>query len=73
MTSHRLLHAERRVAAAEGVVFLRQGGAEERHDAVPHHLIHRALVPVNGFHHQLEDRVQDSSSLLGIPFGHQLH
>ena len=49
------------------------GRSKESHDPVAHHLVHRALVAVNGFHHPLEDGVEDFARLLGIPIGEQAH
>ena len=47
--------------------------AEERHDAVAHHLVHGALVAVDGLHHPLEHGVEELARLLGIAVGEQLH
>jgi hypothetical protein len=47
--------------------------AKERHDAVAHHLVYGALVPVDGLHHVLEDRIKEFACLLGIAISHQLH
>ena len=47
--------------------------AEERHDPVAHHLIHRALVVMDGLHHPLQDRIEESPRLLGVPVGEELH
>ena len=47
--------------------------AEERHDAVAHHLVDGALVAVDGLHHPLEDGVEELAGLLGIAVGEQLH
>ncbi len=66
---HALLHPERRVARAYGVILVGERRAEQRHDPVPHHLIHRALVAVDGLHHSLEDGVEDLPRLLGITIG----
>ena len=70
---HRLLHPQRRVARAHGVVLVGQRRAEQRHDAVAHHLVDGALVPVHGLHHVLEDGIQERAGLLGIAVGEQLH
>src|SRR5262249_16296173 len=51
----------------------RQGRAEEGHDAVSHHLIDRPFIVMDGFHHSLEDGIQQLPRLLGIPVGEQLH
>jgi len=55
------------------VVLVGKGSAEERHDAVAHHLVHGALVAVDGVHHQLEHRVEDLARLLRIAIREQLH
>jgi hypothetical protein len=55
------------------VVLVGDRRAEERHDAVPHHLIDRALVAVDRLHHPLEDRVQELPGLLGVAVRQQLH
>jgi hypothetical protein len=35
--------------------------------------VDRSLVAVDGFHHVLEDRIQELAGLFGIPVGEQLH
>ncbi len=70
---HALLHPERRVAGPHGVVLVGQRRAEERHDPVAHHLVHRALVAVDGLHHPFEHRIEDLTRLLGVTVGEQLH
>jgi len=69
----RLLHPERRVAGAHGVVLVRQGGAEQRHDAVAHDLVHGAFVAVDGFHHAFKHRIEELPGLLGVAVGEELH
>ena len=73
MALHPLLHAQRRVAGAHGVILVGEGRAEQRHDPVAHHLVDGALVVVDGLHHVLEDRVEELARLLGIAVGEQLH
>jgi hypothetical protein len=73
VAADRLLHPQRGVARAHGMVLVGEGSAEQRHDAVTHDLVHGALVPVHGLHHVLDDRVQELSRLLGIAVGEQLH
>src|SRR5262245_50152047 len=46
---------------------------EQRHDAVAHHLVHRALVVMHGLHHSLEHGVEQLARILGITVGQQLH
>ena len=47
--------------------------AEERHDAVAHHLVDRALVVMDGVHHQREDGIEKLARLFRIAVGEQLH
>src|SRR5262249_45533096 len=47
--------------------------AEQRHDAVAHHLVDGALVPVDRLHHVLEDGIEELARLLGVTVGEQLH
>ena len=68
-----LLHPEGGVARAHRVVLVGDGGAEQRHDAVAHDLVHRPLVAVNGLHHVFQNRVEDLSRLFGVAVGEQLH
>ena len=69
----RLLHAERGVAGAHGVILVGERRAEERHDAVAHDLVDRALVAVDRLHHVLEDGVEELARLLRIAVGQELH
>ena len=70
---HGVLHPERGVARAHGVILVGERGAEERHDPVTHHLIHGALVVMNGVHHALENRIENFARLFGIAVAEQLH
>ena len=47
--------------------------AEERHDPVPHHLVDRALVAMDGLHHPRENGIENRARLLGVAIGEQLH
>src|SRR5215467_451969 len=71
--AHRLLHAERGVTGAHGVILVGHRRAEEGHDAVAHDLVHRALVAMNGLHHAFEDGIEDLAGLLRITVGEELH
>jgi hypothetical protein len=55
------------------VVLVGERRAEQRHDAVAHDLVHRALEPVHRLHHVLEYRVEQLPPLLGVAVGEQLH
>ena len=51
------------------MVFVGERGAEQRHDAVAHHLIHRALEMMHGLHHPFQDRVKQLARHLRIAVG----
>ena len=55
------------------MILVRERRAEQRHDAVAHHLVDRALVTMDGLHHVLEDGIEDLAGLLGVAVGEQLH
>src|SRR5262249_41220789 len=63
---HHLLHPEGGIAGPNRVVLVAERRAEERHDAVAHHLIHRALEAVYGVHHPPEHGIEDLTRLLGV-------
>jgi hypothetical protein len=67
------LHSEGRVTRPHRVIFVGERRAEQRHDPVAHHLVHRALVAVHGLHHPLEHGVEELSRVLWITVGEQLH
>ena len=68
-----VLHGQGRVAGAHRVVLVRQRRAEERHDPVAQHLVHGALVAMDGLHQPFQDRVEQTLRLLGIAVGQELH
>src|SRR6266850_4510082 len=70
---HGLLHAESGITSSYRVVLERERRAEQRHDPVPHHLIDRALVAVDGLHHAFEDGIEQLARLLGVTVGEQFH
>jgi len=44
-------------------------GAKKRHDSIAHHLVDGALITVDGFHHPLENGVQEPTGVLRIKVG----
>ena len=56
--THGGLHRQGGIAGAQGMVFMRDGGAKQGHDAVAQHLIDGALEAVYRVHHALQGRVQ---------------
>ena len=63
---HGRLHGQRRIAGAQGVVFVGNGGAKQGHNAIAEHLIHRALEAVHGVHHEVDDGIQELLGRFGI-------
>jgi hypothetical protein len=55
------------------MVFVCQRRAEQGHDPVAHHLVHRALVVMDGLHHALQHGVEEPARLFRIPIGEDLH
>jgi hypothetical protein len=58
MLTQGALHGQGGVAGSQGVILMRQGGAEQGHDAVTQHLVDGALEAVHSVHHGVQGRVQ---------------
>jgi hypothetical protein len=67
-----VLHGQRRIASAYGMVFVGQWCPEQCHNAVAEHLVHRALVAVHRLHHGVQSRVQDGPGLFRVEVTDQL-
>jgi hypothetical protein len=70
---HDLLHPQSGIAGPHGVVFMGERRAKKSHDPVAHHLVDRALVVMDRFHHPFEDRIEYLASFFGVSVGEQLH
>ena len=70
---YRLLHSQRGVAGANTVVLVGQGRSEQRHDPVAQHLADRPLIAMDGFHHPLQDRIENPARFLRVAIGDQFH
>jgi hypothetical protein len=57
--AHRGLHGQGRVAGAQGVVFVGDGGTEQGHNAIAKHLVDSALEAVHGVHHVVDGGVEE--------------
>ena len=68
-----LPHAQCGEAGAHGVVLAGQRRAEQRHDAVSHHLVDGAIVTVHCLHHALEHRIQQFPRLFRVAVREQFH
>src|SRR5215207_3050300 len=64
-----LLHFERGKTGPDGVVLISDRGPEKRLDSVAHHLVDRALVASDSFHHPFENGVKQRAGILGIKLG----
>ena len=51
------------------MVLVREGRAEQRHDAVAHHLIDGALVAVDRLHHAVEHWIEELPGFLRVTVG----
>ena len=70
--AHGGLHGQGGIAGPQGVIFMGNRRPEERHDAIPQHLVHRALIAVHGVHHAVQGRVQELLGGLGVEVPDQL-
>ena len=68
-----LLHVQGSIARPYRMVLMRQRCPKQGHDAVAQHLVHRALVAVDGGHEVFKHRVEELPGLLGVAVGQQLH
>ena len=55
------------------MVFVGNGGAKERKDAIPGGLGDVAFIAMHGFHHQLQGRINEQASFLRIEVFDQFH
>jgi hypothetical protein len=55
------------------VILVSQGRTEERHDAIAHDMIDRALVAMHGFHHPFKDGIEKSACFFRVAISEQLH
>ena len=72
VAAHGRLDGQGGVTGAHGVVLVGHGRPKQRHDAVAHDLVYRALVAVHRGHQVLQDRVEDLPGFLGVAVGDQL-
>jgi hypothetical protein len=66
VSAHRRLHGQGRVAGAQSVVFVGNGGAEQGHNAVAEHLVDRAFKTVHGGHHVVDGGIEELLGGFGI-------
>jgi hypothetical protein len=73
VAAHGLVHPQRGVAGAHGVVLMGERRTEQRHDPVAHDLVDSTLVVVHCFHHAFEHRVEDLARLFRVALREQFH
>ena len=69
---HLLVHPQRGVGRAHRVVLVGHRRAEDGHDPVAEHLVHGALVAVDGLHHHRQHRIEHAPRVLRIAIGQEL-
>ena len=55
------------------MVFMGERRPKQRHDAIAHDLVDRALIAMHGGHHALQHRIEELARLFGIAVGEQFH
>src|SRR5437879_5711905 len=61
-----MLHVERRVGRALGMIFMRDRRTKQRHKAIAEKLVHRTLIPMDPGEHELEGAVDERVHLLRV-------
>ena len=65
----RLLHSQRGVTRAHGMIFVSERRAEQRKNAVAHDLIDRTFIAMDGFDHALKHGMEQPARILGVTIG----
>ena len=68
-----LLHSERRITRAHGMILVGDGRAKEGHNPIAHNPVHGALIAVDRLNHALEHRVEELLRVLRVAVSKQLH
>src|ERR1700688_1424316 len=68
-----LLHPERRITSAHGMILVRERRAEEGHNPVALNIAHGALVAVDCLKHAFEHRIEELLRVFGVAVSKQLH
>jgi len=68
-----VLHSERRITSAHGMILMGNRRTEEGHNPIAHNSVHGALVAVDRLNHALEYRVEELLRVLGVAVSKQLH
>ena len=68
-----LLHPERRITSAHGMILVGNRRAEEGHNPIAHNPVHGALITMDCLDHAFEYRVEELLRILGVAASKQLH
>src|SRR5262245_9784054 len=68
-----LLHSERRITSAHGMIFVGDRRAEESHNPIAHNPVYGAFVAVDCLDHALEYRVEELLRVLRVAVSKRLH
>src|SRR5262245_52878979 len=63
--AHSGLHGQGGIAGPQSMILMGQGSPKQRHNAITHDLVDRALILMDGRHHALQHGVEELPSLLG--------
>ena len=63
---HLVLHAQGSIERPLGMVFMRDGGAEQGKDAIPKSLRHIALIAMHCIHHDVQSRIDNGAGFFRI-------
>jgi hypothetical protein len=70
--THGGLHGQGGIAGTQGVVFVGNGGAKQRHNAIAEHLVDGALEAVHRVHHMVDGRIEELLGGFGVEAPDQL-
>ena len=68
-----LLHPQRRITSAHGMILVGDRRAEEGHNPIAHNPVHGALIAVDRRDHAFEHRVEELMRVLRVAVSKQLH
>ncbi len=68
-----LLHPQRRITSAHGMILVGDRRAEEGHNPIAHNPVHGALIAVDRLDHAFEHRVEELLRVLRVAVSKQLH
>ena len=71
--ANRGLHRQRRVAGTHRMILVRQRRAENRHDAVTHHMVHSAFIAVYSVHDLVDNRIDELARFLRVAVSKEFH